>query len=158
MFPINIFGDLPQSLPGWILQERVSPRQARTGSPALLQQATALCYFSSGSDKLVIIHFSPSAGGGHEQLRQFRSRVQEIGERIPPALSNLSSALQLRIEDDSEAVATTMRDEQSAQRYARQLLHRLSQSFAFALGSGMRRADQRQPSAGAFCLALLRTN
>jgi hypothetical protein len=34
---------------------------------------------------------------------------------------------------DTEAVAITLRDEQSAQRHARKLLHRLSQSLAFAL-------------------------
>jgi hypothetical protein len=41
--------------------------------------------------------------------------------------------LQSRIDTDGKAVAITLRDEQSAPRHARKLLHRLSQSLAFAL-------------------------
>lgn len=64
---------------------------------------------------------------------QYQSRVQGICARVPAALGNLGDALQVRIEGDSDAVGITLRDEQSAQRHARKLLHRLSQSLAFAL-------------------------
>ena len=45
----------------------------------------------------------------------------------------ICAALALRLHADSDAMAITMRDEQSAQRFARKLLHRMSQSLAFAL-------------------------
>ena len=41
--------------------------------------------------------------------------------------------MQARLDDDRAAVGVATRDEQSAQRYARRLLHRLSQSLAFGL-------------------------
>jgi hypothetical protein len=59
--------------------------------------------------------------------------MQAIQEKLPDAQSELSEAMQARLNRDREAVAVAMRDEQSAQRYARKLLHRLSQSLAFAL-------------------------
>src|ERR1039458_8727516 len=64
---------------------------------------------------------------------QYQSRMQGIQEKLPEAQSKLRKAMQARLEGDREAVAAAMRDEQSAQRYARKLLHRLSQSLAFAL-------------------------
>jgi hypothetical protein len=45
----------------------------------------------------------------------------------------LSQALLRRMQGDRDAVAITLRDEVSSRRYARKLLHRLSQSLAFAL-------------------------
>jgi len=68
--------------------------------------------------------------GGWEQ---YNERMQKILERLPHTVGNLSAALQARLRDDSDAATITMRDEASAQRYARKLLHRLSQSFGFAL-------------------------
>ncbi|MGA2369747.1 MAG: acyl-CoA dehydrogenase family protein [Candidatus Korobacteraceae bacterium] len=64
---------------------------------------------------------------------QYESRLQRIRDGIPSALGNLGDALQSRMQGDGNAVAITLRDEQSAQRLARKLLHRLSQSLAFAL-------------------------
>ena len=64
---------------------------------------------------------------------QYKKRVREIAERLPKGLDNLREALQLRVQGDSAAVTIAMRDEQTAQRYARKLLHRMSQSLAFAL-------------------------
>src|ERR1019366_4854497 len=63
----------------------------------------------------------------------YQSRMQAIQEKLPDAQSKRSEAMQARLDGDREAVAVAMRDEQSAQRYARKLLHRLSQSLAFAL-------------------------
>jgi len=64
---------------------------------------------------------------------QYHARVQEVLERLPDDLGNLREALQSRLRRDGDAAAIAMRDEQSAQRYARKLLHRMSQSLAFAL-------------------------
>ncbi len=64
---------------------------------------------------------------------QYQSRLQAIVKQLPEGRGKLASALRARIDGDREAVVVAMRDEQSAQRYARKLLHRLSQSLAFAL-------------------------
>jgi alkylation response protein AidB-like acyl-CoA dehydrogenase len=64
---------------------------------------------------------------------QYQSRMQAIQEKLPVAHDKLRNAMQARLDADRQAVAVTMRDEPSAQRYARKLLHRLSQSLAFAL-------------------------
>ncbi|MGB7553663.1 MAG: acyl-CoA dehydrogenase family protein [Candidatus Korobacteraceae bacterium] len=64
---------------------------------------------------------------------QYQSRMQAIEEKLPEALGKLHKAMQSRLDGDRRAVAAAMRDEQSEQRYARKLLHRLSQSLAFAL-------------------------
>ena len=64
---------------------------------------------------------------------QYQSRLRDISGRIPEALDKLRDGLEARMRGDAEAVAITLRDEQSAQRHARKLLHRLSQSLAFAL-------------------------
>ncbi len=64
---------------------------------------------------------------------QYQARLDGIYEHLPSGLAELRQALQSRIQADSQAVAIAMRDDQSAQRYARKLLHRLSQSLAFAL-------------------------
>ena len=64
---------------------------------------------------------------------RYRDRIQGVLDRLPSVLGKLRSALEQRFEGDSEAVAVTTRDELSGQRYARKLLHRLSQSLALAL-------------------------
>jgi hypothetical protein len=64
---------------------------------------------------------------------QYRSRLQDIAGKLPEASGKLRAGLEARIREDEEAVAITLRDEKSAQRHARKLLHRLSQSLAFAL-------------------------
>ncbi len=64
---------------------------------------------------------------------QYRDRMQEALDGLPDSLGNLRQALETRLRTDSEAAETTLRDQQSAQRYARKLLHRMSQSLAFAL-------------------------
>lgn len=69
----------------------------------------------------------------YQGWEQYHSRVETIRDSIPATLARLRDALQSRLRGDSEAVAITVRDEQNAQRYARRLLHRLSQTLAFAL-------------------------
>src|SRR5271165_6952521 len=64
---------------------------------------------------------------------QYRARVRCVLDRLPERLGILRDALDRRLQGDMDAVAVTMRDEQSGQRYARKLLHRMSQSLAFAL-------------------------
>jgi hypothetical protein len=64
---------------------------------------------------------------------QYHTRVQGILDKLPDALRNLREALQSRLQGDSDAAAVTLRVEESTQRYARKLLHRMSQSLAFAL-------------------------
>src|SRR5271157_393078 len=64
---------------------------------------------------------------------QYHARVQGVLDRLPDSLGNLRQALQLRLKADSDALTIAIRDEQSGQHYARKLLHRMSQSLAFAL-------------------------
>ena len=64
---------------------------------------------------------------------QYRARVQGILDRLPNGLGNLHEVLQSRLQADGDAMSVAMRDEETAQRYARKLLHRMSQSLAFAL-------------------------
>lgn len=72
---------------------------------------------------------SPQHGG----CEQYRSRLNAIADGIPSSLDRLRVALQKRIHDDGEAIAITTRNAQSAQRFARKLLDRLSHTLAFAL-------------------------
>src|SRR5271157_2875695 len=64
---------------------------------------------------------------------QYHARVQGVLDRIPDGLGDLSEALRSRLQADGDAMAIAIRDEQGGQRYARKLLHRMSQSLAFAL-------------------------
>jgi acyl-CoA dehydrogenase len=65
--------------------------------------------------------------------RLYQTRLHDITEAIPQALPRLRNALRSRLQADGEAVAVTLRDDPGAQRFARKLLHRLSQSLALAL-------------------------
>jgi hypothetical protein len=69
----------------------------------------------------------------YQGWEQYSSRVRAIIEKIPAPITRLQEALQARLRADGEAVQIALRDEQSTQRYARKLLHRLSQTLAFAL-------------------------
>lgn len=72
-------------------------------------------------------------GSRYRGWEQYRVRVQGICERMPDGLGNLREALRSRLAGDEEAVAVTLRDEASAQRYARKLLHRMSQTLGLGL-------------------------
>jgi hypothetical protein len=69
----------------------------------------------------------------YEGWEQYRKRVQSVIDHLPEGLSQLREALEVRLDGDAEAMSVTTRDEQYAQRYARKLLHRMSESLAFAL-------------------------
>ena len=71
----------------------------------------------------------PQYGG----CEHYRSRLSAIAEKIPPSIDRLRVALEQRLRQDGEAIAITTRDPQSAQRFARKLLDRLSHTLAFAL-------------------------
>ncbi len=75
---------------------------------------------------------------------QYHVRMQGILNKFPEGLGNLRKALQARFQGDREALGVAMRDEQSGQRYARKLLHRMSQSLAFALLCEAARDAHRQ--------------
>ena len=83
---------------------------------------------------------APRYGG----CEQYRGRIAGVLDGLPDGLGNLREALDARLQADSDAMATTMRDEQSTQRYARKLLHRLSQSLAFGLLCEAARDGHRQ--------------
>jgi hypothetical protein len=71
----------------------------------------------------------------YQGWEQYRERVQSVIDRLPDSLSPLRHASEVRLQGDARAVSVTTRDEQSAQRYARKLLHRMSESLAFAFMS-----------------------
>jgi alkylation response protein AidB-like acyl-CoA dehydrogenase len=64
---------------------------------------------------------------------QYQARVQGVLDRLPDGLGTLRAVLQSRLQADGDARAIATDNEQSAQRYARKLLHRMSQSLALAL-------------------------
>ncbi|HZP24545.1 MAG TPA: acyl-CoA dehydrogenase family protein [Terriglobales bacterium] len=69
----------------------------------------------------------------HRGRELYESRLSAIAQNLSGPLERLRVALQKRMQDDAEAIAATLHDEASAQRLARKLLHRLSQTLAFAL-------------------------
>ena len=72
-------------------------------------------------------------GPRYRGWEQYQARLQDVAGKLPDGLGKLRDGLETRIRGDAEAAAITLRDQQSAQRHARKLLHRLSQSLAFAL-------------------------
>lgn len=87
-------------------------------------------------------------GPRYRGWEQYRARVQGICERMPCGLGDLCEVLRSRIAGDEAAAVVTLRDEASSQRFARKLLHRLSQSLGFALlcekaGAAQAKGDAR---------------
>ena len=80
----------------------------------------------------------------------YERRIREIGQRLRGSLSPLQRSLERRLNADRECIAIVTGDQQSSQRYARKLLHRLSQSLAFALMCERAAEDER------FALAAIR--
>jgi alkylation response protein AidB-like acyl-CoA dehydrogenase len=81
----------------------------------------------------------------YQGWEQYEVYVSEIEHTIPDELGRLRQALATRMQSDREAVEVVNRDEASRQRYARKLLHRLSESLAFAL---LCRASAESPRTG----------
>jgi hypothetical protein len=69
----------------------------------------------------------------HQGWERYRDRIQGIVDGMPEGLGELGGKLQGRLRSDSEAVSVTLRNGENQRRYARRLLHRLSESLAFAL-------------------------
>jgi len=63
----------------------------------------------------------------------YERRMHGIANALPSSMSQLQRSLKKRISDDHEAIAVVTADQANARRYARRLLHRLSQSLGFAL-------------------------
>ncbi len=68
--------------------------------------------------------------GGWEQ---YQARLKAVIGKLPRELNRLRMALEKRLSGDFQAVRVTLRNQSSGKRHARKLLHRLSQSLAFAL-------------------------
>ena len=69
----------------------------------------------------------------YQGWRLYSSQLRDIANRLPDGMTFLRQTVERRLAEDGEAVAIATRDEASGQRYARKLLHRLSESLAFAL-------------------------
>jgi alkylation response protein AidB-like acyl-CoA dehydrogenase len=69
----------------------------------------------------------------YQGWERYRDRMQGVMDRLPSALGRLRATLQQRLAGDSDAMSITTSDDQSAQRFAKKLLHRLSQSLALTL-------------------------
>jgi len=69
----------------------------------------------------------------YQGWERYCNRIQTTLDGLPDDLSHLRQSLELRLEADHEALRVTLQDENSSQRYARKLLHRMSQTLAFAL-------------------------
>ena len=74
---------------------------------------------------------------------QYEQRLHDIANRLPGSMSALQRNLEQRLSGDRESIAVVTADQASAQRYARRLLHRLSQSLGFALMCERAAEDER---------------
>lgn len=64
---------------------------------------------------------------------QYEKRVRGILESLPDSLTTLRPVLEARLAEDIAAISFVSHSQERAVRHARQLLHRLSESLAFAL-------------------------
>ncbi len=63
----------------------------------------------------------------------YERRILDIVESMPDSLSTLGQSLRARLNDDLAMIAFVLRDRESSARYARKLLHRLSESLGYGL-------------------------
>ena len=63
----------------------------------------------------------------------YRNRIQGVLDRLPEGLSKLRDPLGERLDGDFTAIAITLKNQNNSTKYARKLLHRISQTLAFAL-------------------------
>ena len=70
-------------------------------------------------------------GERYDGWKQLQARVESACEKLSDA--RLEAALRARLASDQSAVEHTLRNQQNSQRYARRLLHRLSQTLALGL-------------------------
>jgi alkylation response protein AidB-like acyl-CoA dehydrogenase len=63
----------------------------------------------------------------------YRERIQRVTKRLQDGLGHLREASEVRLQGDAQAVSITTRNDQNGQRYAKKLLHRMSETMALAL-------------------------
>ena len=63
----------------------------------------------------------------------YEQRIRSIIEHMPDSLATLTRILRARLAEDMADITLVLRDADSSARYARKLLHRLSESLGFAL-------------------------
>lgn len=73
----------------------------------------------------------------------YERRIDDIANRLPGSMSVLHRCLAKRLAEDHEAIVVVTADQANAERYARKLLHRLSQSLGFALMCEHAAEDER---------------
>jgi len=71
--------------------------------------------------------------GKYAGAKQYESRIREILDSMPEHLSELHVKLSARLHQDLQTMQLVGCSKQSVERYARKLLHRLSESLAFGL-------------------------
>ena len=98
----------------------------------LLRDAQVLTVWE-GPANIQALELPRLLGPKYRGWEQYQARVRGIVEKLPEALIRLRMGLDARLETDAEAVGITTRNDKSAKLYARKLLHRLSQTLAFAL-------------------------
>ena len=69
----------------------------------------------------------------YDAVSVYAFRLRSIITKIPKPLAALARTLSERLAEDLAIIASVLRDEDTGQRYARKLLHRLSMSLAYAL-------------------------
>jgi alkylation response protein AidB-like acyl-CoA dehydrogenase len=74
---------------------------------------------------------------------EYERRMQNILERLPETVSALRPMLAARLAEDMNEIRFVTGDKELAARYARKLLHRLSQSLAFGLMCEMAASGDR---------------
>lgn len=72
---------------------------------------------------------SPKHGGN----ALYQKRIRGIVEHMPDSFAALTRTLRSRLAEDEAEITLVLRDPESSARYARKLLHRLSQSLGYAL-------------------------
>lgn len=72
-------------------------------------------------------------GAKHSGSAEYEQRMRGIVETLPDAVSVLRPLLAARLAEDLSTIRFVISAKQTAARYARKLLHRLSQSLAFGL-------------------------
>jgi acyl-CoA dehydrogenase len=72
-------------------------------------------------------------GAKYAGSAEYEERMRNISESLPDGISALRSMLDARLTEDLDAIRFVTSGKELAVRYARKLLHRLSQSLAFGL-------------------------
>jgi hypothetical protein len=72
-------------------------------------------------------------GAKYAGAAEYEQRMRKISESLPDGVSALRPMLESRLAEDLRAIRSATSDKEFAARYARKLLHRLSQSLAFGL-------------------------